>query len=350
MNTTRTTTRDAGYSLIELMVAMSLGLLISAGVITIFIDTKETQRTQDMLVDVQETGRAAIDILTYDLRMAGAAGLTYPLSPITVSTSAPPNISNDCFTTASQAFDWATALATTPSGEKSPAVYGEDDIGSDGTSKVFKCIKAKGNALPAQPDSDILSVHYTQPEPVKAADLKAAHLYARTSLSSAKIFQCPKGKSGTNCAPALPAGSEYHEIVSRVYYIRPWSISTSDGIPTLVRLDAGSGQIVGEPLIEGIRSLQITYGIDNDNDGYVDRFKTAAQMPALDSPAGLTSDWSKIKAVRVALLTESLSENHRNGPGNTTIDVAGQSVTVPRSKFARVFSFTVTVRNPRTRG
>jgi len=146
MNTLRTTFRTTGYSLVELMVAMALGLLISAGVITIFIGTKGTQRTQDMLVEVQEIGRAAMDILAYDLRMAGSTGLTYPLSPIIVGTIHEPNaqipgITDNCFTTATQAFDWATALAATPSGEKSPAVYGEDNIGSDGTSKVFKCIK-----------------------------------------------------------------------------------------------------------------------------------------------------------------------------------------------------------------
>ena len=350
MNTARTTTRHTGYSLIELMVAMALGLLISAGVITIFIGTKGTQRTQDMLVEVQETGRAAIDILAYDLRMAGATGLTYPLSPITVSTSASPDISNNCFTTSSQAFDWATALAATPSGEKSPAVYGEDNIGTDGTPKVFKCIKSSGKAPPAQPGSDILSVHYINPDPVKAAELKAGRLYTRTSLSGAEIFQCPKGKSGTDCAPAAPAGSEYHQLVSRVYYIRPWSVNEGDGIPTLVRLDASSGQVLSEPLIEGVLSLQVSYGIDNNDDGYVDQFKTAAQMPALNLPAGLASDWSKIKAVKVSLLAESLSEDHRNGSGDTEINVEGQSVTVPQSKFAKVFSFTVTVRNPRTRG
>jgi hypothetical protein len=304
---------------------------------------------------VQETGRAAIDILAYDLRMAGSTGLTYPLSPITVGTihepnAQVPNITDNCFTTATQAFDWATALAATPSGEKSPAVYGEDNIGSDGTPKVFKCIKSGGNALPAQPGSDIISVHYLAPNAIPAGQLEAGQLYAKTRLPGAEIFQCPPGRSGENCAPRLTDGSEYHQVISRVYYIRPWSVDEGDKIPTLVRLAISRGRVVSEPLIEGISTLQVSYGVDNDDDGYVDQFKTAAQMPALSSPIGLATDWSKIKAVKVSLLAESLSDDHRNGTGDASVDVAGQRITVPQSKFARVFSFTAAVRNPRARG
>ncbi len=358
MNTVRATFRNTGYSLVELMVAMALGLLISAGVITIFIGTKGTQRTQDMLVEVQESGRAAMDILAYDLRMAGATGLTYPSNPITVETTQAPNaqipdVGDNCFTNATQAFDWATALAATYTspGHKSPTVYGEDNIGADGVSKVFRCIKSSGRDLPAQPGSDILSIHYLAPEKIAAKDLQAGELYAYSSLEKAEIFQCPKSKSGTNCAPELTSGAEeYLRVISRVYYIRPWSVTEGDGIPTLVRLNISRGKVVEEPLVEGIASLQVLYGVDNDDDGYVDQFKDASRMPALSSPAGLGTDWSKIKAVKVSLLAESLSDDRRNGAGETSVDVAGQRITVPQSKFARVFSFTAAVRNPRARG
>ncbi|MET0329817.1 MAG: PilW family protein [Dyella sp.] len=61
---------QAGLTLIELMVAMLLGLLISAGIVSLFISTSSANRVQTQLATLQEEGRYAITRLSGDLRMA----------------------------------------------------------------------------------------------------------------------------------------------------------------------------------------------------------------------------------------------------------------------------------------
>ncbi|MFC4764934.1 PilW family protein [Dyella koreensis] len=61
---------QAGLTLIELMVAMVLGLIVAAGVITVFLTTSSHNRVQTQLAHLQEDGRFAITRLVSDLRMA----------------------------------------------------------------------------------------------------------------------------------------------------------------------------------------------------------------------------------------------------------------------------------------
>jgi type IV pilus assembly protein PilW len=60
-----------GFSLIELMIAMVLGLLLIAGVLNIFLGSSQTYRLQEAMFRVQESGRFALDIVQRDLRSAG---------------------------------------------------------------------------------------------------------------------------------------------------------------------------------------------------------------------------------------------------------------------------------------
>jgi type IV pilus assembly protein PilW len=62
---------QGGMTLIELMVAMLLGLLVSAGIIALFMATNQSNKTQNAMGRVQENGRFAIGRMEADLRMAG---------------------------------------------------------------------------------------------------------------------------------------------------------------------------------------------------------------------------------------------------------------------------------------
>lgn len=70
MNTALRGRRASGLSLIELMVAMMLGLLVAAGIITVFLSTSSSNKAQTQLAQLQEEGRFAITRLVGDLRMA----------------------------------------------------------------------------------------------------------------------------------------------------------------------------------------------------------------------------------------------------------------------------------------
>ena len=64
--------RQRGFSLIELMIAMVLGTLISAGIVAVFVSTSHSYQAQAQLARLQEDGRFAITQIKDDLAMSGA--------------------------------------------------------------------------------------------------------------------------------------------------------------------------------------------------------------------------------------------------------------------------------------
>lgn len=64
----------AGVGLVELMVAVLLGALITAGAIALFTANRQSFRLQDNLAQAQEAGSFALEFLARDLRRAGYPG------------------------------------------------------------------------------------------------------------------------------------------------------------------------------------------------------------------------------------------------------------------------------------
>lgn len=66
--------RQSGVSLIELMIAMLLGLLVLAAVIQLFIGSKATYNANEALARIQENGRFSIELLKREFREGGTHG------------------------------------------------------------------------------------------------------------------------------------------------------------------------------------------------------------------------------------------------------------------------------------
>lgn len=63
--------QEKGFTLIEMMIAMVMGLILIAGALSIFLGTKQGYRMEQGMSLMQSTGRAALDFLSRDLSMAG---------------------------------------------------------------------------------------------------------------------------------------------------------------------------------------------------------------------------------------------------------------------------------------
>lgn len=74
LRTACSTQRARGFTLIEMMVAMLLGLIVIAGVISVFLAGQQTYRTNEALGDVENGSRTAFELLARDLRDAGLTG------------------------------------------------------------------------------------------------------------------------------------------------------------------------------------------------------------------------------------------------------------------------------------
>ena len=63
--------RQSGFSLIELMIAMTLSLMLLGAVIQVFLSSKVTSELSDDVSRIQENGRFSLEFLARDIRMAG---------------------------------------------------------------------------------------------------------------------------------------------------------------------------------------------------------------------------------------------------------------------------------------
>jgi type IV pilus assembly protein PilW len=66
--------RVHGFSLIELMIAMLLGLIVIAGVASVFLANMRSYQTNTALADVQDSSRVAFELMARDIRNAGLTG------------------------------------------------------------------------------------------------------------------------------------------------------------------------------------------------------------------------------------------------------------------------------------
>jgi type IV pilus assembly protein PilW len=76
--TPRTTRRQAGFSLVELMIALVLGLILIIGAASVYVTNQQAARTNEGLARLQESGRIAFELMSREMRQAGgnACGAT----------------------------------------------------------------------------------------------------------------------------------------------------------------------------------------------------------------------------------------------------------------------------------
>lgn len=75
-----------GLTLVEIMVALTISLLLMAGVIQVFLSNKVSHNLQNGLGRLQENARAAMDVLSRDISMAGYAAIGTTVTAVTANT------------------------------------------------------------------------------------------------------------------------------------------------------------------------------------------------------------------------------------------------------------------------
>ncbi len=71
--------KESGFTLVELLIAMTIGLIILAALSSTFLIQRKTYDVQEQIVEMVQTARAAMDMMTREIRMAGynPAGSTF---------------------------------------------------------------------------------------------------------------------------------------------------------------------------------------------------------------------------------------------------------------------------------
>lgn len=284
------TSRQSGFTIVELMIAVALGLIVLAALTAYFVKTSANRAELERNSRQIENGRFAIDTLHEELAVAGFYADLWQPDPGTVWQAGVA-----CATT-------AAAVPFVPS-QLAPQIP-VPIIGFAQGAGAPPCLT---NYLAG---TDVLVVRRFNTESTPVASADASQLYVQVSECSsdptATPFNFGQGAPGTpvhklNCT--TPADLwRYRE---DVYYVRSCSICGADTTPTLVRLDLDGGAMNEEPLVEGIQDFRVEYGVDSNKDSTPDTW-TRCDDPAAPCTA---TDWANVVAVRIYVLSRNLESS-----------------------------------------
>ena len=316
-------TSQVGLSLVELMVAMAIGIFLIAGAITVFGKTRDLYRVNEDTARLQEVARYAMSTIEADVRMANYWGL---------------NNRADLISNSVDATDYGTACGTDWAVDVVRYVDGTNGGSANSYDNYLGCA-ATGSPEDA---ADVLTIRRAATAALTPAETTARNgqLKIATTRIQATIFD----------GPTMPAGfTQVRELITRSYYVAsdPEPTDPLVGQPALRRkslgMVGGAIDVADELIIEGIEDLQFQVGIDTnadpdqDADYYVDPTNLDATLGPGDA----------VVAVKVWLLARS----NRQEVGFTdsrSYQYADRATFVPGDSFRRLLvGKTIQLRNSR---
>ncbi|QMU61949.1 MAG: hypothetical protein GKR92_09675 [Gammaproteobacteria bacterium] len=343
---------EKGFSIVELMVALLLGLFLVSGVTGMYISSKQTYRMTDNLSRLQESLRFSLDFMSHDIRMASYL----PCRTTTNNTNA----------VVGGAATWFLDY------------FARGIHGYEGGVDVIPVASAVADTdaiviLKASTYTSSLIFHNTAGNTFELnssfsdQDFERGRIGVVCDPRQASIFQISDADYGlntvsygdnTNIVPGnttttIGTYGEDALIASykpEIYYIR--ASTQNPSVNSLWRSNliafgpptgTNTAQMNAEELLEGVESMQILYGVDitAPNDQVVDRYVTANNV----------ADWQSVIAVRLGLLmvtgedvTAQLDTNSYNVAGTIISDATPISHPADR-KLRYVANTTINLRN-----
>lgn len=312
--------RQAGLSLIEVMVAVTLGLLIMAALTTIFINNNQTRQEIERTSRQIENGRYAMQLLTDNLRSAGFYGEYAPPSvmPNTFVSEPDPSETSVVDIASLTAPAFLLHVQGYDDGKSVPAGVTAllTDLKADTDILVIRrastCVAGSANCDEVVDGVPYFQVSLCNP-PVAggtvAEGAELASVDAQCPLCSA-YFGLDATLANLNRhqrdCKTLAALRRFH---THIYFIANNDLA-GDGIPTLKRAELGFDGFTIVPLVEGIENMQLEYGIDTGGTGAPGIFTAD---PAKHDPKDLplcavenaVCNWWNVMAVKVHLLARN---------------------------------------------
>lgn len=306
---------QTGLSIIEMMISITIGLIILAGLASILVANSRARNELERSNRQIENGRYALQLLTDDIKVAGYTAefdSSAMLSPGTADTLPDP-----CATSLSAL---QTALPV--------YVQGYDPY-DDTTTPIPTCISD------VKPKTAILVIRRTSTCEAGSSDCAPAiydgtpYFQASSCSGSGSELNYPITNNPADFAnhyfmlATNPANLTLHhrdcKTVTDIYRYRThiYFIANNnkpgDGIPTLKRAELtgnGATSTIFKifPLVDGIENLQLQYGIDTSSpstDGAPDSY-TAAPTAASATPT--VGNWRKVVSVRINLLARNTEQ------------------------------------------
>lgn len=384
--------RMAGLSLIELMIAMVIGLIVMLGVIQVFAASRAAYQLSEGLARVQENSRFAMDSLQREMRMAGHFGCVNDQAHTLQS----PGSLNSTLDGASQpVLDFARSIqgfeATGTEPGDSLTIAATPSTG--GTAYTPALPAGIANATSNRVDgSDMVSLRYLMPDGVPVTSITGGSdtpifhfdatrfdvlrsgmenpgLFGIADCLSATTFQA-NAVDGAGGRVAFDAGqlnggrsftslyttgqAMLYRAESAVYYV---GRDADTGGTSLYRVRFSAvpnGDLVAgapEALVEGVENMQLLYGQDRALSttaptGYIDSQGTATSVLA-SVPGDDALAWRRVGAVQLGLLMSSPDPAAaRQATGAAELNALGVTFTAPSDgRMRAVYQTTIALRN-----
>jgi type IV pilus assembly protein PilW len=287
-----------GYTIIELMVSITIGLMILAALATLFAGNSRERGEIERANQQTENGRYALQVLSDDLRDAGYLASFNPGTVVgpNPQLTIPGALPNPCATDV-PTLNSALVLAVQ---------------GYDNGNNAPACLPAD-----LRPGTDILVVRRVSIcavgtagcDPQVAGDVYLQASGCATEFSAGTFYALDSNVGNLNLTQkdcATPGA--LYQLRTHIYFIAN-DDKPGDGIPTLKRAELGPGAFTVVPLVEGVENLQLEYGLDTN----VPTAGTPAVYTADPStynacaPATCVSYWRNSVAVKINVLTRNLT-------------------------------------------
>ncbi|NGY06281.1 PilW family protein [Solimonas terrae] len=308
--------RQRGFSLIELMIAMVLGLVVIGGATSVFLSNKQSYRSNQALGQVQENARIAFELIARDVRQAGLTGCGNSGRVGNVLNNAKPAV-----TTPAWYVDFDTPIRGYNDGDNDPAVTtGTGSAQRISTTDSLALIGANPSALSiAEHNLTTPGFRINESSPgllagdiIIVCDPDHAAITQITSISgSTYVIASPTTVTPGNCSsglgyPTVCTGNSYQFAVNSQLaklLAVDWYIGTNpQGTKSLYRKtlvnSGGTPTPTAQEMVRNVTDMQITYhvpGIGNDS------FRSADALS--------TANWAAADIVRLSLTLEGV-ERH----------------------------------------
>ena len=339
--------RCAGFSVLEVLVALSMTLILLAAVYGVYLAARQGYGLNRGSAQVQQSGRFALALLDDSLRMAGYTGCGgRQVSINNVLTS--PSAFNYDFGQGIEGFDavsggWSPAEPATLSSLPEPPVAGSDIV-------TITTSEGNGQRITADMPNTAADLKVTPVSPPKVSD---GEILMVSDCASASVFQVTNyttsngniahntgstyspGNATKDLGSAFHAGAEVQQIARVSYFVASRSGAADCSAHDCGLYEYENGQ--EKELVGGIDDLQIRYGVDSDGD----------KVPNQYFPASGVSTWKNVVSVRVGLLAASRQRALTNGKvGPRQMTILEQTESVPQDRYLRrVFTGFVALRN-----
>jgi type IV pilus assembly protein PilW len=368
--------RARGFSLVELMVAVTLALIVTAGVISVFIGSRSAFEATSGTAALTDGGRFAINFISNSVRSAGY--MSCSTAPNTQSTLTPAATALPF--SFNQAIGGFEAVGTGPGTAYaiSAAPVASDSTTGDWAANASAAIAGLDSVISTLPTgapvqhNDVLVIRstlrnaqsvyvsaivdgsssFTVNEQGSLSTSAGPQLAVLSDCAKGVVFQInglgaptpqvvvthnasggPGGNSTSSFPVSFSPGSQVTPLDTVVYFIAPGA--DTDGALWVADLNATTGFTATE-LVPDIEAMQVLYGVDTNKTQTVANYVTADQV----------IDYNTVMSIKVALLSASAPGSTTPPAVANTYNLLGTTVTAPIDRRSRqVFEETIAVRN-----